>query len=57
MEKGLVVNKELFIQKSKEDIRKHYDIDPKVLIEASRKSGRGPMARSILAGRERAPRL
>lgn len=30
MEKGLVVKKEIFIQRSKENIRDHYDIDPKV---------------------------
>lgn len=30
MEKGLVVKKEIFIQRSKEKIRDHYDIDPKV---------------------------
>ena len=30
MEKGLIVKKDIFIQKLKEDIRQHYDIDPKV---------------------------
>ena len=30
MEKGLIVKKEIFIQKLKEDIRQYYDIDPKV---------------------------
>lgn len=30
MEKGLVVKKEIFIQRSKEKIGDHYEIEPKV---------------------------
>lgn len=47
MEKGLVVKKEIFIQKSNENIRDYYDIDPKVGLQQDRKLGRGLSARSI----------
>jgi hypothetical protein len=47
MEKGLVVKKEIFIQKLKEDIRQYYELDPKVRIEGLRKSEREAMAKSI----------
>lgn len=47
MEKGLVVKKEIFIQKSNENIRDYYDIDPKVALLQGRKLERGLSARSI----------
>ncbi len=47
MEKGLVVKKQIFIQKIQEDIRHYYDIDFKVTDVSSRNLGRGPMERSI----------
>ena len=45
MEKGLVVKKEIFIMKSKEDIHKHYDIDNKVTKDILSKLGKEPMGR------------
>ena len=48
MEKGLIVKKQIFIKHLKDDIRQHYEIDPKVLLKWAKEIGQGSFGKIYL---------